>query len=69
MTNLSRQLASYTGTVYLVDNQTGAIRQLPQAQYLEAQRLVQLGGFAARLTRAEAVSVSLRVFHETIQRN
>jgi hypothetical protein len=69
MTNLSRQLAAYTGTVYLVDKQTGAIRQLPQAQYLEAQRLSQLGGFAARLSHAEAVSVSMRVFQETIPRN
>ena len=69
MTKLARQLAAYAGTVYLVDKQTGAIRQLPQAQYIEAQRLSQLGGFAARLSRAEAVSESMRVFNETIQRN
>lgn len=58
-----------TGTIWLVEKKTGAVRPIPRAQYIEAQRSGLLAGFAARLTEAEARETQAEIFLKNSQRN
>jgi len=69
VTNLARVAAAYTGTVYLIDKQTGAIRELPHVQYADALRSSELGGFDVRLTAADALVAQVRILQMAVTRN